>query len=73
MRRTQTLLTWVFAVVMATGVAGYPGPEAVRAADLQAGTWTGGGAVGFFQRLAVTATVLINFTDLDTDEERART
>jgi hypothetical protein len=47
MRRTQTLLAWVFAVGVAVAVIGVPGPATAQAAESQAGTWTGGGALGF--------------------------
>ncbi len=40
-------LAWVFAVGVAVAVIGAPGPAPAQAADPQAGTWTGGGALGF--------------------------
>jgi len=47
MRRAHTLLPWVFAVGLAVAVIGVPGPAPAQAAESQAGTWTGGGALGF--------------------------
>ena len=47
MRRALTLLAWVFAVGVAVAVIGGPGPAPAQAADPQAGTLTGGGALGF--------------------------
>jgi Outer membrane protein beta-barrel domain len=47
MRRTQTLLAWVVAVGVAVAAIGGHGPAPAQAADPQAGTLTGGGALGF--------------------------
>ncbi len=42
----MTRLAWVFTVGVAVAVIGAPGPAPAQAANSQAGTWTGGGALG---------------------------
>ena len=47
MRPQQALWAWAFTAVVIMGLLGFRGREPALAAELSAGTWTGGGSIGF--------------------------
>lgn len=47
MNQTRMVLAWMLIVGMTIGLVLYSGEESVQAAEPTAGTWSGGGAIGF--------------------------
>lgn len=47
MRRPRIILAWAFTAWTIVGFLGFRGGEPVLAAEPAAGTWTGGGSIGF--------------------------